>query len=191
MLSCIIDEVQHTTALIEDLMLVARSSAGQLTLQRTQFNISQLIAELTEKYQRKAQEKQQQVSLDLPDDQLYIDADERRIRQVLMILLENALSYSKHETLNQIKVSVHKEFIVVKIIDQGIGITDNEQQQVFERFYRGNRSVTSGSGLGLPVAKAIIDAHEGHITLKPNQHGQGTTATVLLPWHFKEKAEIK
>lgn len=190
-LSCIIDEVKHTTALIEDLMLVARSSAGQLSLQRSEFNISLLISELFEKYQRKAQEKQQKISLNLPDDELYIEADERRIRQVLMILLENALSYSKTGVLNEIKVSMHKEFIAVEIIDQGIGITDNERQQVFERFYRGNRSVTSGSGLGLPVAKAIIDAHEGHITLKPNKNTQGSTATVLLPWHFKEKAEIK
>ncbi|SFC82594.1 HAMP domain-containing protein [Pseudoalteromonas denitrificans DSM 6059] len=189
-LACIIDEVKHTTALIEDLMLVARSSAGQLTLQRSQFNISQLLNELFDTYQRKALEKQQQLVLNSMVTDLFIEADERRIRQVLMILLENALIYSKSRAQNEIQIHVQKEFIAIKIIDQGIGITDNEQQQIFERFYRGNRSKAKGSGLGLPVAKAIIDAHDGHITLKPNEHSTGSTATILLPWHFKEKVEI-
>ena len=177
----VVDEVQHTTALIEDLMLVARSSAGQLKLSYHQFDLKNLLSEKQQIYQRKARDQQKTIILNLPQQDAFIDADERRLRQVMMILLENALAYSPSQTQTEIQLIIREELIVIKVVDQGMGIPENEQQQVFERFYRGNRGQTPGSGLGLPVAKAIIDGHGGHITLQPNVSGLGCTATVLLP----------
>ncbi|MBE0364712.1 two-component system, OmpR family, sensor histidine kinase KdpD [Pseudoalteromonas ulvae UL12] len=177
----VVDEVQHTTALIEDLMLVARSSAGQLKLNIHQFDLKNLLTDIQQVYQRKANAQQQEITLFLANQEAFIDADERRLRQVLMILLENALAYSPSQTCTEIHLLIREELVVIKVIDQGMGIPKEEQQQVFERFYRGNRGQTPGSGLGLPVAKAIIDGHGGHISLQPNSHGQGCTATVLLP----------
>lgn len=187
-LEAIVNQVTHTTALIEDLMLVARSSAGELKLAKSEFNISKLVADLISLYQRKASDKQQTLHFEAPSD-IKVLADERRIRQVVMILLENAIGYSNQDATTEVKVFERGPVLVLKIIDSGQGISDNEEQQVFERFYRSNRSKAPGSGLGLPVAKAIVDSHGGHISLKANCSGIGATATVLLPLKGDESNE--
>lgn len=187
-LSTIVDQVSHTTALIEDLMLVARSSAGELKLTQSAFDIAITVSDLFELYRRKASDMAQTLELESVNT-LLLNGDERRIKQVIMILLENALGYSAKGSVTQVKVFQRNDVCVMHIIDSGQGITEQEQAQVFERFYRSNRAKVPGSGLGLPVAKAIVDAHGGHISLKANSGNVGATATVLLPLKGEENNE--
>ena len=187
-LDAVVDQVSHTTALIDDLMLVARSSAGELKLACRDVNLSKLTQDLCYLYARKAQERDQQLVFDIKDD-ISLELDERRIRQVLMILLENALSYSAKGAVTEVKLLKRQQVVVIKVVDAGQGITKQEQDHIFERFYRSNRSKTPGSGLGLPVAKAIVDAHSGHISLKSNTSGIGSVATILLPSNGEERNE--
>ncbi|MEI4550769.1 MULTISPECIES: sensor histidine kinase [Pseudoalteromonas] len=187
-LVAVVDQVSHTTALIDDLMLVARSSAGELRLSCSEVNLSKLIQDLCYVYRRKAQERKQDIVFDISEE-ISLELDERRIRQVLMILLENALSYSTEHAVTEVKVLCRQQVVIIKIIDAGQGVTKQELENVFERFYRSNRSNTPGSGLGLPVAKAIVDAHGGHISLKSNASGVGSVATILLPLNGEERNE--
>lgn len=187
-LVAVVDQVSHTTALIDDLMLVARSSAGELRLSCSEVNLSKLIQDLCYVYRRKAQERKQDIVFDISEE-ISLELDERRIRQVLMILLENALSYSTEHAITEVKVMCRQQVVIIKIIDAGQGVTKQELENIFERFYRSNRSNTPGSGLGLPVAKAIVDAHGGHISLKSNASGVGTVATILLPLNGEERNE--
>ncbi len=187
-LEAIVDEVGHTTALIEDLMLVARSSAGELRLNSSEFNLTKTVSELCELYSRKADDKQQVLRFECESNCLLV-GDERRLRQVAMILLENALGYSSAGATTDVKLMQRNQMLILKVIDMGVGIKEYEQEQVFERFYRSNRAKIPGSGLGLPVAKAIVSAHGGHISLKPNQSVKGATATVLLPLVREETHE--
>ena len=187
-LVAVVDQVSHTTALIDDLMLVARSSAGELRLSCSEVNLSKLIQDLCYVYRRKAQERKQDIVFDISEE-ISLELDERRIRQVLMILLENALSYSTEHAITEVKVLCRQQVVIIKIIDAGQGVTKQELENIFERFYRSNRSNTPGSGLGLPVAKAIVDAHGGHISLKSNASGVGSVATILLPLNGEERNE--
>lgn len=187
-LVAVVDQVSHTTALIDDLMLVARSSAGELRLSCSEVNLSKLIQDLCYVYRRKAQERKQDIVFDISEE-ISLELDERRIRQVLMILLENALSYSTEHAITEVKVMCRQQVVIIKIIDAGQGVTKQELENIFERFYRSNRSNTPGSGLGLPVAKAIVDAHGGHISLKSNASGVGSVATILLPLNGEERNE--
>ncbi len=187
-LVAVVDQVSHTTALIDDLMLVARSSAGELRLSCSEVNLSKLIQDLCYVYRRKAQERKQDIVFDISEE-ISLELDERRIRQVLMILLENALSYSNEHAITEVKVLCRQQVVIIKIIDAGQGVTKQELENIFERFYRSNRSNTPGSGLGLPVAKAIVDAHGGHISLKSNASGVGSVATILLPLNGEERNE--
>jgi signal transduction histidine kinase len=115
--------------------------------------------------------------------------DPGRLRQVFSILLDNALHYS--EVGGTVKVALERgeNEIIVTISDDGIGLTEDEAKQAFQRFFRGGKAAghARGTGLGLPVAKAIIDAHQGSITLK-GESGVGAVATVVLPAEDKLKA---
>ena len=115
--------------------------------------------------------------------------DAGRLRQVFSILVDNALRYSAPRQTITVSLGMNEQEIRVKVKDMGIGLTEDEARQAFQRFFRGGKaqSHARGTGLGLPVAKAIVEAHKGGITLvgKP---GEGALATVTLPAEDKLKA---
>jgi signal transduction histidine kinase len=109
--------------------------------------------------------------------------DARRLRQVFGILLDNALRYSHEGGTIEVTVTTNEKEATVQVRDEGIGLTEEEASQAFQRFFRGQQATThaqQGTGLGLPVAKAIVDAHQGSIGLT-GKPGEGATATVTLP----------
>jgi signal transduction histidine kinase len=114
--------------------------------------------------------------------------DAGRLRQVFSILIDNALRYSKQGGTVTLQLERHDSEIVVTVRDTGIGLTEDEARQAFQRFYRGGKAQghARGTGLGLPVAKAIIEAHKGSITLE-GKPGEGALATVHLPAEEKLK----
>ena len=115
-------------------------------------------------------------------DGLIVFGDRSRLRQVFSILLDNAIRYSYEQGEIRVKVDQTPEGARVSIEDDGIGIDQKDLPRIFERFYRGDNatSVAEGSGLGLPVAKAIVEAHDGAITID-SAPGKGVTAAVTLP----------
>jgi two-component system, OmpR family, sensor histidine kinase ArlS len=122
-----------------------------------------------------------EIKLIYPDEPVVIWADEMKMNQVLLILLDNALKYSKGKI--EIYVSKKKEWAFIKIKDYGIGIPKDELSVIFERFYRVDKArhrETGGSGLGLSIAKRIVSMHFGKIKLESEER-KGTEVTICLP----------
>jgi signal transduction histidine kinase len=130
----------------------------------------------------RAEQRKISIGQDLTKESAMVMGDDGRLRQVFSILIDNALRYS--DTGGNVVVGLEKkgQDIVVTVRDSGIGLTKEEAKLAFKRFFRGGQaqSHARGTGLGLPVAKAIVEAHKGSIKLE-GKPGKGTLATVLLP----------
>jgi two-component system sensor histidine kinase KdpD len=108
--------------------------------------------------------------------------DVARAQEVLVHLIENANQYSPPDQPITITVEASGEFVVTSVADRGTGIDDGERALVFEKFYRGKdqRYSVEGTGMGLPIAKAIVEAHGGTISLT-SQPGRGSVFSFTLP----------
>lgn len=116
-------------------------------------------------------------------------ADAARMRQLLLICLDNAIRYSLPDTEIEVRLTADTDTVRVTIVDHGIGITEAELPNVFTRFYRGARAEkydAQGTGLGLPMAKAIVDAHDGRIEVS-SKPDRGTRVDILLPLQSETK----
>jgi len=180
--------------LIEDLLFLARHDGGITNQKRETCNLSQILYEVGEEQQAIAQQKQ--ITLELPseDTNLLISGDRDRLGRLFTNLVSNAIAYTpkggKVEIVVQPLHSTNQ--VQVQVRDTGIGIPEAELSQIFERFYRyqpqksskssskSGNSATSESGLGLAIAKAIAESHQGQIKVE-SKVGQGTTFTVNLP----------
>jgi two-component system, OmpR family, sensor histidine kinase ArlS len=133
-----------------------------------------ILKQLKEVYKR-------DITLRFEENPITILADELKIKQVIIILLDNAIKYSN----DQIEVFIERDspYAKIQIKDYGIGIPENEINNIFERFYRVDKArsrETGGSGLGLHIAKSIIKLHKGEIKIK-SKEGSGTSVELYLP----------
>lgn len=125
------------------------------------------------------------IKVEMQESDLTIFGDSDQLIELFVTLLSNAIKYSPAKSLIKIKISKYNESkIKVDIIDKGVGITEVDLPHIFERFYRAdqsrNKTKIDGYGLGLSLAKSIVDAHEGHIKVK-STYGKGSTFSVYLP----------
>jgi two-component system sensor histidine kinase ArlS len=128
----------------------------------------------------------QQIVVHAIEQEIGINADPTKLKQLLMILIDNALKYSNKTV--EVHLSKTSKSVSIHVKDYGIGISEEELQNVFERFYRVDQSrqrKTGGTGLGLSIAKSIVDEHHGTIRIK-SQEGVGTEVIVILPIEQEE-----
>lgn len=173
---------QHLTQLIGDILDLASIEAGYMTLDVREFEIKEMLTSMLALLSERLREFGLQASIECPDDIGAMRADETRIRQVLFHLLSNAVKYTKegHITLGANRDSLGLRLWVK---DTGVGIAPEEQQAVFEKFYRGAAgSSKSGTGLGLSMVKSFIELHGGRVVLESFPE-VGTTVTCYLPHH--------
>jgi OmpR-family two-component system manganese-sensing sensor histidine kinase len=179
--------------LIEDLLFLARHDGGMTNQRREVCNLSQILMEVGEEQQTISQQKQ--ITLELPDleSKLIVSGDRDRLGRLFTNIVSNAIAYTPSGGKVQITAQsiTSQNQIQVQIKDTGIGIPEAELSQIFERFYRyqpqkNSKSnaklanpATSESGLGLAIAKAIAESHQGKISVE-SKVGQGTTFTVNL-----------
>lgn len=178
----IMDQADHTTRLVDDLLFIARVDAGEPRLTLRTVAISNMVETVCKEFATKAEKENVQIEIHSEDKEAVVLGDSGRLRQVFAILMDNALRYSERGgTVNVELVRTNSE-IMVSFRDHGIGLTEEEADQAFERFYRGSKAEehARGTGLGLPVAKAIVEAHKGTITLE-GKPGEGAVATVKMP----------
>jgi two-component system, OmpR family, sensor histidine kinase CiaH len=180
-LSNILTEVDRTDRLVDDLLLLARADAGRLELHAERCRLDALVADAAESMRPlfEGNATQLEVTADTPVEVL---ADADRVRQVVRSLLDNAL---KHTSGGQVAVAIGSDgrWARVTVRDTGSDIPADALPHVFDRFYRVDKARSrsaGGTGLGLPIAKAIVEAHEGEITLASEQD-HGTTVTFTLP----------
>lgn len=179
----IIETADHATGLVEDLLFIVRADAGEPRLQVQSMEITELLEDVCTEFGGKAASKDMSIDYQGGVERAMLQGDERRLHQVFAILLDNALRYSHAGGVIEVRTEAREEGLLVSVSDRGIGLSEAEAGQAFERFFRGREAQSHaehGTGLGLPVAKAIVQAHGGTIQLAPREGG-GAVAHVILP----------
>jgi signal transduction histidine kinase len=177
------EEVDLLSRLVNDLQDLAIADAGELKLERQPEDLSQLISQAVKAIQAKVIDKGLETTTELSDNLPPVNIDHHRISQVLRILLSNAIIHTQNGGKIKVSASRQDNFILVSVTDTGEGIPENELQNVFERFYRLDKSrsrTAGGSGLGLTIAKRLVEAHGGKINAT-SEVGKGSCFTFSIP----------
>ncbi|WP_062200227.1 sensor histidine kinase [Massilibacterium senegalense] len=185
------DETKRMTALVGDLLTLARADSDAIQLEKQTFSLPPVVDAMTRSFQRLADKKEISFLVTRPDD-VVVYADEKRIQQLFYILLDNAMKYTPTKGTVYVQVNVQNDKLIIEITDSGIGISKQEISRIFDRFYRVDKARSrklGGSGLGLSIAQWIVDAHHGTITVQSVEQ-QGTTFHLTLPIVTKEGATI-
>lgn len=181
-LANIVDESDRLSALIDDLMEIAKRESGIVRTERTDVLVSAAMERAYMTVRPQAEQSEINVEMQCPED-LTAYADETQLVQVMRNLLDNAVKYSSngaHVTATAARTQSGVEIVVQ---DTGIGIPHGEVDRIFERFYRVDKARSrriGGTGLGLAIVKDIVDAHGGRIRVD-TELGKGSTFTVTLP----------
>jgi PAS domain S-box-containing protein len=179
-LKIIKDELQKVEELIGDFLEFSRFEASEYRPLKSAFNIEDAIRHQMEITRLDAEKKNIQISFDYPDTLIpVISADGKMIERVIANLLDNAVKYSPQDTKISVKLNDWNLEVLVQITDSGIGISEEHLPYIFDAFYRVSRDAM-GSGLGLSIAKEIIEAHGGKIWAKSTP-GKGSTFSFTLP----------
>jgi signal transduction histidine kinase len=171
-----LEESERVLNMLNTLMDITEAEAGMMKLQREPADLCQLAREVVELYEYVAEEKQVAVRTELP-----APVDRTRMRQVFANLLDNAIKYTPAGGSVTISVRDESGLAVARFRDTGIGIPTEEQDKIWARLYRGDKSRSQrGLGLGLSLVKAVVEAHGGKATVA-SQADQGAEFTITLP----------
>ena len=176
------EEIIRMTTIIENLLALAKADTGRATHNFQDVWLRPLIQEVYEDSKILAEEKQINVRLAQLDDTLVL-GDPIRIRQLLLNLIDNAIKYTSAQGSIELSLIRGEGIAKISVRDTGIGIPKDEQQKIFDRFYRVDKARSrelGGSGLGLSIVKWITEQHNGKISVE-SEVGKGTTFTVILP----------
>jgi PAS domain S-box-containing protein len=178
-LEVIEEEADHLASMIEDLLDASRLQAGGLTPNLSDISLPALAERLAERF--RTQTQRHSIQVDFPDKFPIILGDENRLSQVISNLVSNAIKYAPDGEI-RISGQVRPEQVIICVSDEGPGIDPGDIPHVFDRFYRSDKAVrkTKGAGLGLYLAKAIVEAHGGRIWVDP-QSSTGACICFSLP----------
>ena len=176
-----VEESERVLNMLNTLMDITEAESGMLRLQREPADLCQLAREVAELYEYVAEEKKIAVTLDLPESPIIAPVDRLRMRQVFANLLDNAIKYTPAGGHVTIAIRDGSDQAVAVFRDSGMGIPADEQDKIWARLYRGDKSRSQrGLGLGLSLVKAVVQAHGGQVTVS-SQINQGSEFTVRLP----------
>ncbi len=177
------EEVEHLQRLVEDLRVLSLADAGELSLHRRLIDPAALLERTGLAYINQAEQQGVALRVDAPPGLPSVMADTDRMTQVLNNLVSNALRYTAQGEI-VLSARVQEQQVVLEVRDTGSGIAQEDLPFVFDRFYRADkarqRTDSTASGLGLAIAKAIMEAHGGTITVMSTV-GKGTTFSITLP----------
>ena len=182
------DAATHTSRLVDDLLFVARQEAGELRLKQEVVELADTLQAAIAEFRGLARQSNGEITFSNQTDGARVRADAGRIRQVACILLENALRYGGDRIDVRLERTAAGYLVIVS--DNGPGMPEEDQPHAFERYFRGTNSAqryAHGVGLGLPVAKAIVEAHGGEISMT-SVPGSGFSVSFTLPGRPKLKA---
>jgi len=183
-LQCIQTYIQHTTQLLDDILLINKAEAGKLVFKPSSFNLVDFCQTLIDELQLSSPNHRFVFSPQYqgnPSNKNHVIMDSQLLRQILSNLLSNAVKYSSSGSNIQIDLLIEDLIAVFLIKDEGIGISIEDRQHLCESFYRGsNVGNTPGTGLGLTIVNKCVFLHKGRITFA-SQIGVGTTFRVELP----------
>ncbi len=182
-LNVINQETKRLERLVGDILSVSQIEAGSLTIERDDVRLDALFNELEADYQARAQDKQIALVFNLPPKLPVIQGDRSKIVLALQNLVGNAIKYTPAGGQVQVNVETDAKQLTVEVKDTGIGISDQDAKRIFDKFYRADDprvSETTGSGLGLALAREVIRLHGGDITAE-SQINAGSMFALTLP----------
>jgi signal transduction histidine kinase len=179
-------EVERMQRLVADLLVLTRLDEGRLKLRLTPVEVSPLLADICAQMQ--CQVHGQSLTYQVPPGLPALCGDADQLRRILLNLVENALKFTPPDGWVELRANENQGWVMLEIQDTGAGIPSEALPHVFERFYRADSSRTrqswqmGGSGLGLSLARELVEAHGGTIAISSSV-GQGTTVTLRLSAH--------
>ncbi|MFP3879748.1 MAG: ATP-binding protein [Dehalococcoidia bacterium] len=185
-------EVDRLTQLVAELTELSRIETGEAELRREPVNLNQLAEEVVIQFGPQAERQRLSISEGLSAELPAVPVDKGRIRQVIANLVHNAIKFTPAGGRITVTSRVLEDSVVVDIADTGMGIAKEDQARVFERFYKGDKARTGeGTGMGLAIAKHVIEAHGGNIWVV-SEEGKGSTFSFCLPLRpgSRQKPEI-
>lgn len=174
-------QIQRLSGLVQQLVTLSRLDEEKGLEEKCEFNLSEAVSECVQPYESLAQTREKNLTLNIEENLTYT-GDERSIRQLAGILMDNAVKYSSENGNITLTLKKKGKKIFLEVYNDADDLPQGKLDVLFERFYRldsSRNSGTGGSGIGLSVAKAIVQAHKGKITAE-NKNGRGLTITVIL-----------
>ena len=184
------DETNRLNRLVNDLLDLAKMEAGEITLNIKPFDINELIRICVIKLETLITSKNIEIEANFENDNLLVSADRDSIERVIINLLHNAVKFSNENGKIILETVKNKDKVLISIKDSGIGIDENEQKRVWDRFYKSDKSRgkdKTGTGLGLAIVKNIVNEHKQDIWVE-SEIGLGTKFTFTLD-NFKSNNE--
>lgn len=174
-------QIQRLSGLVQQLVTLSRLDEEKGLEEKCEFNLSEAVSECVQPYESLAQTREKNLTLNIEENLTYT-GDERSIRQLAGILMDNAVKYSSENGNITLTLKKKGKKIFLEVYNDADDLPQGKLDVLFERFYRldsSRNSGTGGSGIGLSVAKAIVQAYKGKITAE-NKNGRGLTITVIL-----------
>ena len=176
-----LNETRRLSKMITELMDLARSDANRNTVHKSKTDIKQMAREVVIPYKEMAELQSKTMNLNIDCDK-ELNIDKNKIKQLLVILLDNAIKYTEENDVIDVDIHNHEDKLHIVVKDTGIGISDEGLKHIFERFYREDKARSrskGGTGLGLSIAHTIVKSHGGSIKLTHNKP-KGTVVTVKI-----------
>jgi signal transduction histidine kinase len=168
--------------LIEDLLEVARLQAGRVELWRSSVDLREVVTRAVRAVEPLIESNHQRLQISVPDQPVVASVDVERIGRVLRNLLGNANTYGREGGSIGVSLEQTSAEACLAVSDDGPGIPADQQERIFERFYRVGGAASTGTGLGLAIARGLVDLHGGRLWVESTP-GQGSTFRVTLPRH--------
>ncbi|MCQ3929019.1 MAG: hypothetical protein DPW16_01050 [Chloroflexi bacterium] len=179
-----VDVIERTTermiSLVEDLLNVSRFERGIIPFEPAPTDLVRLIKEVLDDQQIDANRKSIQLVRVLPDGPLDLHLDPKRMHQVITNVVVNAISYTPEHGVITVSIALHETHVLIQVHDTGPGIAPEQLEHVFDPFFRASEGKVSGTGLGLTIAKEIVERHHGAIWAE-SELGSGSVFNILLP----------
>jgi PAS domain S-box-containing protein len=177
-------QVKYLTRLTDDLFDVSRITREKLDLQREPLNLAEIVRAAVESSRPLIDQRQHELTVTMPQDSIYVEADRLRLTQVVMNLLNNAAKYTPDPGHIWLNVEQAGDTVVIRVKDTGVGIAAESLPHVFELFYQVDRSFTrseGGLGLGLTLVHRLVELHGGKVEVRSEGMNRGSEFTVRLP----------
>ncbi|WP_238177697.1 sensor histidine kinase [Paenibacillus contaminans] len=178
-LKVITKETERLIGLVEELLDFSKLQAGAVKIKRKSVDLNKLAADLGNQFQASGSRKGLVLSIELSKDALIISGDYNRLKQVLVNVIDNALKFTPVSGEVRLETSSDNKFAVIRVRDNGDGISPEDLPFVTDKFYKGGTS-RPGNGLGLSISKELVEQHGGRLHLE-SRLNEGTVVTILLP----------
>ena len=177
-----LEEIDRMTRIVDELLFLSRADMGEVKMERLPVKLESLLEDIHRQASLLGQEQNVQVVLGLVMPAVVL-GDELRLRELFLNLVDNAVKYSRPGGSVDMSLVTQGNLAKFMIVDQGIGISHEDQERIFDRFYRTDDARThakKGTGLGLAICAWIAESHHGHIEVQ-SEPNKGSTFTVILP----------